>query len=106
LIAAGSWDGTNYEFPDNDDDFLDCDAGFYCPIGSSVVTGSDVYVEFGVDDNWDGLYSDAAETVGIDYIEDYVIGGTTGGSCPSGFYCKAGTLAPEPCPIGTYGLGR
>ena len=42
----------------------------------------------------------------LGYLVDYVIGEATGGGCPSGFYCKEGTLAPEPCPIGTYGLAH
>jgi hypothetical protein len=67
-------------------------------MGSSVATGSETYIEIG-DDNFDANES-------ARYIEDYIMGGSTGGSCPSGFFCKEGTLAPEPCPIGTYGLGR
>lgn len=26
-----------------------------------------------------------------------------GGMCPSGYYCGAGAIAPDPCPVGKYG---
>jgi len=26
----------------------------------------------------------------------------TSGTCPKGFYCPEGTIAPVPCPLGTY----
>lgn len=54
----------------------DCDATFYCPIGSSAQNG---------------------------YSNEHVIGTTVAGLCPKGFYCEAGAEAPVPCPKGKYG---
>ena len=51
-----------------------CDAGYFCPKGQSTKT----------------------------FAADYKFGGTAGGKCPKGHYCTAGTLAPIPCPVGTY----
>jgi len=27
---------------------------------------------------------------------------TVGGLCPAGYKCPDGTIAPQPCPLGTY----
>ena len=56
-------------------DTFDCDANFFCPLGSSSPNG---------------------------YSIDYVFGSNSSGLCPAGYMCAKGTKAPEPCPRGTY----
>eukprot|EP00347_Sterkiella_histriomuscorum_P016022 403354791 len=54
-----------------------CDAGYYCGVGSSIQTPT---------------------------TTKYIMGNTQPrqGQCPPGYYCPQGTVAPLPCPIGTY----
>lgn len=52
-----------------------CDEKFFCPIGSSSKNG---------------------------YTNTYVFGLSLSGLCPKGHTCAAGTIAPTPCPIGTF----
>jgi hypothetical protein len=52
-----------------------CDAGFFCPYGSSAPNG---------------------------YTDAYVFGLGASGLCPKGYYCEAGTIAATPCPTTTY----
>jgi hypothetical protein len=54
---------------------IDCDATFFCPRGAAI---------------------------GNTYTDAYTFGSTTSGLCPAGHTCAAGTLAPEPCPVGYY----
>lgn len=55
----------------------DCNAGTYCPIGSTVADASGLAV--------------------------HIIGTNDQGPCPKGYLCPAGAIAPEPCPKGSYG---
>ena len=53
----------------------DCDAGFFCPYGSSAANG---------------------------YTTDYEFGKAASGKCPAGYTCAAATIAPTPCPVGQF----
>jgi len=76
---------------------LPCPPGFYCPLATSVpslVCAAGFYCAINA-----VAPSDASIT--------HQIGSDINGKCPKGFYCPLGTallptVAPLPCPIGTY----
>lgn len=56
-------------------DSIDCDATFFCPLGSIAGSG---------------------------YSNEYEFGVLESGLCPPGYTCNTGTIAPVPCPVGTF----
>ena len=81
-----------------------CTAGYYCPAGTSYPIPCDP---------GKACPSAGMSAVGATCTAGYycTLKATTvtptsaaqgGGACTPGYYCEAGTIAPVPCPVGTY----
>lgn len=49
-----------------------------------------------------GFYCAINADTDSDATQTHAIGSEINGKCPKGYYCPLGTVAPLPCPIGTY----